>query len=275
MKQNPRQVVSNGYVRVFRQRTDMPFRASNTMCIETTWRDIDGLVPAYEQAMQKEHELARQYSFAWNSRYGYVTARPRVCGTATRIGALFHLEGLHVIGDLQPTLAALEALRLYADPLSGNGFKDAGHFYRVSNAAMLGIKDADLVARVHRAFRDLAKQELAARKALVYEMPRYFEDAVSRALAILKSARMLSEWEFLDLLSPIRLAAQMNFLDDFTSKEADTLISARLELKDDGVAQSVDEEDARDRRDAKLADRVNARFATVRLNDKAMEELLP
>lgn len=275
MKQNPRQVVSGGYVRIFRQRTDMPFRASNTMCIETVWRDVDKLVSAYELASQKEHELARQYSFAWNPRYGYITARPRVCGTATRIGALFHLEGLHVIGDLQPTLAALEALRLDAEPLAGNGFKDAGHFYRVSNAAMLGIRDAELVARVHRAFRDLAKQELAARKALVYEMPRYFEDAVSRALAILKSARMLSEWEFLDLLSPIRVAAQMDFLDDFTSKEADTLIAKRLNLKDDGDVCTMDEEDARDRRDAKLADHVNARFATVRLNDKAMEELQP
>ena len=275
MKQTSRHVVSQGFVRIFRQRTDMPFKASNTLCIETTWRDLDRLQPAYEQAAQKEQDLARQYSFAWNPRHGYVTSRPKVCGPAIRIGALFHLEGLHLIGDLPPVRAALEALRLDAEPLSGDGFNSAGHLFRISNAAMLGLRDVDLVERVRRSFLDLVKQELAARKALVRELPRHFEDAITRSLAILKSARLLSEWEFLDLLSPLRLAAQMEFLDDFTAKEADTLISERLDLEDDGEVRSPDEEDARDRRDAKLADRVNARFATVRLNDKAMDELFP
>ena len=275
MKQTSRQAVTRGYVRIFRQRTDMPFKASNTMCIESSWREPDRIRAAYETAAQKEHELARQYAFAWLPRYGYVTARPKVCGPAIRIGALFHLEGLHIIGDLPPTLAALEALRLNAEPLAGDGFREAGHLYRISNNAMLGLREDELVARIQRAFKDLAKQELAARKALVEEMPRHFEDAVTRALAILKSARLLSEWEFLDLLSPIRLAAQMEFLDDFTSEEADALISERLEMHDDGEVRSRDEEDARDRRDAKLADRVNARFSTVRLNDKAMDELMP
>ncbi len=262
-------VVSDGVVRYYRQRTDLPFRADNTLCVEVRWNDPQSLPAAFRTASEKEAEVARRHPFAWNPEFGYVTCRPRVLGTGLLIGGLFHLEGLHLIGDLPPALAGLEAVRLSIREFSGDGLKNAAHLYRVCNAAMLGVSEQELFDRVVKAFAALVRQELNARIRLVEEMPRVFEDAVCRSLAILRECKLLSEWEFLDILSPVRLAAEMGFLAGLTRDEANAFTVERLDLPDAPRPKTFEEEQERDRRDAAFADRVNRRFRDVRLNPRA------
>lgn len=262
-------VVSDGVVRFYRQRTDLPFKPDNTLCVEVRWNDPRSLPTAFRTASAKESEVARKHPFAWNPEFGYVTSRPRILGTGLLIGGLFHLEGLHLIGDLPPVLAGLEALRLAVREFNGDGLKNAAHLYRVHNASMLGVSEQQLFDRVVNAFAALVRQELNARIRLVEELPRVFEDAVCRSLAILRECKLLSEWEFLDVLSPVRLAAEMGFLAGLTRDEANAFTVERLDLPDVPRPKTFEEELERDKRDAAFADRVNRRFRDVRLNPRA------
>lgn len=137
------------------------------------------------------------------------------------------------------------------------------------NTATLGVTEHDLLARARRLFDDLARQEYNARKALVEDTPRILADALSRALAILRSARLIAPGELLDLLSPIRLAASMGFLDGITRAETLKLMREQIDTPELPPPRSAEDDRVRDARDARLADRINARFATVHFNSLA------
>ena len=266
-------ILSDGYVRIYRQRTDIPFTPDNILNIEASFPSLSKLHAAFSSVMAEEAEAAAQHPFAWNPEFGYVTARPEFCGTGLAISALFHLEGLHLIGDLDPALNALSGLRMAVCGCCGGGMKDAAHLFRLTNLRHLGIDERDLVARVGRVFGDLVQQETNARIRLVDEVPRVFEDAISRSLAILRSCRLLSEWELLDIVSPLRLAAELDFLDHFSREEAQTLTRSRLDMVEPPLPDTYDEQRERDRRDAALADKVNKRFKNVRLNARGKDYL--
>lgn len=269
MKVRESHVFTDGNVRLFRQRTDIPFQVDNTLCIEVPFSRIGGLPIAYKVAYAKERETAARHPFAWSPEFGYITSRPKICGTAMQIHGLFHLEGLYLIGDLQPVLKSLEAIRMDAISMNGEGFKEAAHIFHVRNAAMLGIEAHDLMFRTCRTFSALVREETNARIRLIEELPRVFEDAISRALAALKSCRLLSQWELLDLLSPIALAADFSFLTGITVTEVRDMIQSRLDMPESPRPQTYDDERDRDRKDSYLADEMNLRFKSVRLNAKA------
>ena len=266
-------IISDGYVRLYRQRTDLPFTPDNILNIETGFSSLSRLHAAVSATMKEEGEVATRHPFAWNPEFGYVTARPNFCGTGLEISALFHLEGLHLIGDLEPALNALNGLRMATCGCCGGGMRDAAHIFRIANRHHLGLDERDLVARVGRVFNDLTQQETNARIRLIDEVPRVFEDAISRSLAILRSCRLLSEWELLDIVSPLRIAAELGFLDHFSREEALSITNPRVTLAESPPPNTYEEQCERDRRDAALADKVNKRFRNVRLNARGKEYL--
>lgn len=273
MTVEPSDIISDGYVRIYRQRTDIPFIPENILNIETEFHSLPRLHAAFTSTLKKEAELAREMQFAWNPEFGYVTANPELCGTGLQVSALLHLEGLHLIGDLDPAINALYGLRMHCAGCCGEGLKNAAHLFRVTNASMLGIDERDIAARTARVLSDLVHQESNARIRLVEEMPRVFEDAISRSIAILRSCRLLSEWEFLDIISPLRIAAELEFLDNFTREEALSLTRSRINLPQSPFPCTIEEQKEKDRRDAILADKVNRRFKSVRLNARGKDWL--
>lgn len=269
----PSDIISDGYVRMYRQRTDIPFIPDNVLNIETEFNSLPRLNTAFTATAKKEAELAGEMPFAWNPKFGYVTSRPEFCGTGLEVSALLHLEGLHLIGDLDPVLNALHGLRMRYMGCCGDGLRNAAHLFRVSNASMLGADERDIVSRTGRVLSDLVHQETNARIRLVEEMPRVFEDAISRSIAILKSCRLLSEWEFLDIISPLRIAAELEFLENFTREEALALTRPRINLPQSPFPCTIEEQREKDKRDAALADKVNRRFKSVRLNARGKDWL--
>ena len=84
-----------------------------------------------------------------------------------------------------------------------------------------------------------------------------------RALAVLRSARLLSPWELFDLLSPIRLAASIGRLAGISRDEVISMMAAQAKKPDLPPPETIDDERRRDNRDAALADRTNKRFSRV------------
>lgn len=221
---------------------------------------------AYDAAEKIEAALGRHLAFAWRPDIGYLTASPADVGTGLRVGTVLHLEALHLIGELEPCIRGLEAMRMFAESLNLGGIRQTAHLFRVVNAVTLGEKEETLVSRSAFAVESLVEQELNARVRLVDELPRVFADSVCRALAILKSARLLSPAETLDLLSPIRLAASMRFLSGITAAEVNRMFTSIpvFEPEEPDV-------DKRDLADGKRADQINRRFARVVPNNSFIE----
>ena len=174
-----------------------------------------------------------------------------------------HLEGLHLIGELDAAKRALHAVGMELAGIDADGVSDAGHAYSVRFA-----KDDDKKAR--RIASALLREERNARVRLFEEMTRVFGDALCRALAILKNCRLLSPAEQFDLLSPMRLAAIENMLDGMKLADVEKMIS-KIDLSSGEDRMNQDE---RDKADAERADAMNGMFEDVVLNERAEEKFL-
>jgi len=179
-----------------------------------------------------------------------------------RIGSRLHLEGLHLIGELEAVHRSMRALKLELKGVDADGIHDTGHVYE--------LRYVGSTERAKRVAEDLLAQERNARVRLFEEMPRVFGDSLCRALAILKNCRLLSPGELFDLLSPLRLAAYEDMLEGITIDEIKQLsANADLSSKEDSMETAE-----RDEVDAARADEMNARFEDVVLNERAEGKFL-
>ena len=266
--------LAGGRITLFRNPADKPFGEKDAFAISADWATVDDIPAAYTKAEEDERRLAETHRFAWHPDFGYLSPFPAHCGTGIRIEAEVHLEGLHIIGDLPQVLAGFTAMRIGYEGITADGLRNVAHLFKVYNNSAIGLPERALTERVARVFAQLAKQETAARKVLVDEHPLLFLDSVERALAILRNARLMSPGEYIDLLSPVRLAAIMGFLDGVSRQDVDAIMRRHLEHPDLSKPPATQEEERqRDNRDADFADRVSAYFSKVRLNDFALDIL--
>ncbi len=215
---------------------------------------MTGLVEGLEQAAEEANKSKKEPELV-----DFPCERAE---TPYRIGDYLHLEGLHLIGELEPVHRAMRALKLQLTGITADGVRDAGHVYRLRYSG-----SAELAKRVAE---DILREERNARVRLFEEMPRVFGDSLCRALAILKNCRLLSPGELFDLLSPLRLAAIEKMLDGIELKEIESMLaSVDLTSKEDGETQQE-----RDRQDAERADEMNKRFEDVVLNERAEEKFM-
>ena len=181
---------------------------------------------------------------------------------AYRIGNRLHLEGVHLIGELDAVKRALHALKMDLVGVSADGIHETGHVYT--------LRYSGSSEQAKRVVEDLLREERNARVRLFEELPRVFGDSLCRALAVMKNCRLLSPGEYFDLLSPLRLAAKEGMLDGIDAAEIERrLAEADLTSSEDKLEQAE-----RDRVDAERADEMNERFEDVVLNERAEEKFL-
>ncbi|MGN0846386.1 MAG: hypothetical protein ACI4RA_03265 [Kiritimatiellia bacterium] len=269
----PADIVAGGTLTLWRNPAHVPFKETDVWEISSNWDLLDDIPEAYARLEREEQGLAVKHDFAWDTDFGYLSPIPEHCGTALCVEGEFHLEALNLVGDLPAVLNAFEAIRFCSSSVVEDGIRQAAHIFHVRNDATLGISEHDLLKRARRLFSDLITQEDNARRSLVEDTPRILEDSVARALAVLRSARLLSPGELLDLLSPIRLAVSMGFLDGITRAETLKMMRDQLNAPVLPPARTAEDDRTRDARDAKLADRINARFANVRFSSLAKDYL--
>ena len=181
---------------------------------------------------------------------------------AYRIGNRLHLEGLHLVGELDAVKRGLHALKMDLVGVMADGINETGHVYT--------LRYSGTSEQAKRVVEDLLREERNARVRLFEELPRVFGDSLCRALAVMKNCRLLSPGEYFDLLSPLRLAAKENMLDGIGIEE----IERRLAETDLTSAEDKLEQNERDQADAERADEMNSRFEDVMLNERAEEKFL-
>lgn len=179
-----------------------------------------------------------------------------------RIRGRLHLEGLHLIGELEAVRRAVHALGCEIVGMDSDGVVETGHAY--------AFRYSCPQERADRIVDAIVVSERNARVRLFEELPRVLGDSVCRALAILKNCRLLSPGELFDLLSPLRLAALERMLDGMKFSDIERMMGdVDLSGFEDGFDQTE-----RDRADADRADAMNKRFEDVVLNERGEEKFL-
>ncbi|MBU3196881.1 protein arginine kinase [Clostridium algidicarnis] len=179
---------------------------------------------AYKIANRIDDDLEEKLDFAFDDNLGYITACPTNLGTGMRVSAMLHLPALTMKDEINDALKALTQLGMTLRGLYGEGSKAEGNIYQVSNQITLGMKEEDILSNLEAVVSQLISQENRAREQFLGRYKNELEDKIYRSLGILKSSRILSSKEALDLLSNVRMGIEMEILKDVDKVKLNKLL---------------------------------------------------
>jgi protein arginine kinase len=169
------------------------------------------LANCYEQVNRVDDMIERQLEYAFSPKYGYLTACPTNLGTGIRISVMLHLPALKMTNQIQKFLNAAKDLGLAVRGLFGEGTEATGDFYQLSNQVTLGISEQEIIRKFEQTIiPEIVEYEHQARKKLLRSESSLLDDKIARAMALLKSAHLISSQEALLLLSHLRLGVNMH-----------------------------------------------------------------
>jgi len=168
------------------------------------------LAAALSQINRIDDMIEQKLDYAFSAKYGYLTACPTNLGTGIRVSVMLHLPALKMTGQTEKFINAAKAMNLAVRGLFGEGSEAAGDFYQLSNQTTLGISEEKIVNSFEgQVIPEIVEYENAARKHLLAKNTNLLDDKISRAMALLKNAHLISSQEALFLLSHLRLGINM------------------------------------------------------------------
>jgi protein arginine kinase len=168
------------------------------------------LSKCYEQINHIDDMIEQKIGFAYSPRFGYLTACPTNLGTAIRCSVMLHLPALKMTGQIEKFFHAARDMGLAVRGLFGEGTEAASDLYQLSNQISLGVSEEAIVSEFENTIiPEIVEYENAARKELLSKKVDTLDDKISRAMALLQSAHLISSHEALFLLSHLRLGINM------------------------------------------------------------------
>jgi protein arginine kinase len=181
------------------------------------------LFEAWNAINKIDDALAKELSFAFLSNWGYLTACPTNTGTGMRGSVMLHLPALVMTRQINRVLAAIAKLSFTTRGLYGEGTQASGNFFQISNQVSLGHSEEEIIENINSLIRQIIEQENQSREAMLSRNKAMLEDRVNRSLAILKSARIISSQETIELLSMVRLGVDLGIVKDIDARRINEL----------------------------------------------------
>lgn len=178
-----------------------------------TWKIIDEI----------DNEISKKIDFAFDSRWGYLTACPTNTGTAIRGSVMLHLPALVMTKQINKVLEAIAKLSFASRGFYGEGTQAIGNFFQISNQVSLGHSEEDILQNINGLARQVIDQEEQARQALLIQNKAVLEDKIYRSFGILRNAHIISSQETVELLSMVRLGIDVGLINDADRKSINEL----------------------------------------------------
>lgn len=220
--------------------------------INETWRVIGEII----------NELEKHLPFSFHTDLGYLTACPTNVGTGLRASCMLHLPSLVLTKQVNKVLQALAKLNLATRGLYGEGSSASGNFFQISNQITLGQNEEEIIAGLEKVIHQMVAHEKEARQYLLEKRKAKFEDQIWRALGTLKSARVISSGEAVQLLSLVRLGVDLSFVANLKHPELNNLF---LLIQPAHLQKLYGRALGSSERDVRRADMIREKLKTVSL----------
>ena len=213
------------------------------------------LEEAYKVADEIDNCLAKNINLAFSERLGYLTQCPTNLGTALRASVMLHLPALQKSSSISRIASNLSKLGLTIRGIYGEGSNSSGALYQLSNQVTLGISEKAAVENLKNIANQLISQEIKTRDKMLKDIE--VQDKICRSLGILKSAKLISHTEAMELISNVRLGVSGKLLDTLSLDSIDKLT---VEIQPANIMIKHGEEMSVRERDVKRADILRERF---------------
>jgi protein arginine kinase len=156
-----------------------------------------------------DDRLETVFSYAFDPRWGYLTARPLQAGSGMRAYATLHLPALALTGRLAGTALELAGRGLGLTPLWGG----AGGVVQVSNLGSQGTSENEIVEQIGDIARGVVEKERSVRKMLLRENPIQTRDQIGRAIGVGQHAWSMSFPEAVNLISAAQVGIELGLIE--------------------------------------------------------------
>ncbi len=215
---------------------------------------------AYELVDRVDSEIEAALPYAFDSRLGYLTACPTNLGTGMRASVMLHLPGLVLLDQINQVIKAVNKIGLAVRGLYGEGTEALGNLFQISNQHTLGEAEPEIITQIEKVIEGVIRSEQTAREKLAEDHGVMLHDQIGRAYAILRYAHVLTSKEALNLLSMLRLGADLDVITNCDRSLLDLLLleiqPAHLQL---GAARELSPEE----RDVARAEITRARLQGI------------
>ena len=185
-------------------------------------REGFSLKEAAETADRIDTLLSETLDFAYDPEFGYLTQCPTNLGTGMRASVMLHLPALTENGAMPRIASNLSKLGLTLRGTYGEGSKSVGGLYQLSNQITLGLSENEAIENLRSITVQLMEEERKARSQMAQDVA--WQDKIDRAAGILKTARVLSCSECMELLSYVRFGISVGILQGVTTEELNGLM---------------------------------------------------
>lgn len=169
-------------------------------------------------------KFGKTLNYAYNDKYGYLTACPTNVGTGMRVSVMVHLPALTKTGNIQKVLHIINNFGMNIRGIYGEGSKSAGDMYQISNKQTLGVSEEEIINNMKIIVEKIIEQERLARKYLAKHSLE-LEDKVYRSFGIISNCKKISSEEAREILSDVKLGTDLGII-----KELDDLKVKKLYL---------------------------------------------
>ena len=106
--------------------------------------------------------LDEKLGFAFNEKYGFLTACPIEAGTAMKASVMVHLPALQATGNMGKVLDIINNFGMNVTGIHGEGSKSEGALYQISNKQTLGISEKEIIKKLKLITDKIIEQERMA-----------------------------------------------------------------------------------------------------------------
>jgi len=171
------------------------------------------LEEAYDKATSIDDKIEKNFDYAFDETLGYLTTSPENIGTGMKASVIIHLPALTMSEEIKNISKNLSKMGMSIKGMYFEGTSVYGNLYRITNKISLGLTEEEIIIKLKEAILNIIAEEDKFREILLSKCRYELDDKVYRAYGILKCAILLDSKETIDLLSNVRLGAELSLID--------------------------------------------------------------
>lgn len=204
------------------------------------------LKESWEQCSLIDDELERKLDYAYDEKWGYLTACPTNVGTGLRASVMLNLPCVSMTGNINTIMEGLRKVGLTVRGLYGEGSEALGYLYQVSNQTTLGQSEEEIIDKLNRVINQIISRERNTRNYLKRKNPLKLEDKIFRSFGTLAHSRIIGSKEAMEHLSNVRLGWAMGLIKNNNFKD---IVKLMIDIQPAKIQKKFNEEMTEEERD--------------------------
>jgi protein arginine kinase len=157
----------------------------------------------WERADSLDDYINERFNYAFDEKYGYLTAFPTNVGTGMRANIVVHLPALSSGKQFSNLISGMTRFGVAIRGVYGEGRENYGSLYDISNSKTLGMSEKEIVDLVQKVASQLNSQENQVRQMSLNQHRLERTDEACKSYGLLKYARKLSLKDALTFVSQV------------------------------------------------------------------------